>query len=294
MELIHHENEETGFIFPTEERVAILCGVPVVIGTVVIAGLVRSPARCRPVLILGVVEPKLDALLPALFGELLDWVTVEGGCVDDVEGIGLGVEHREAIVVLGCDDDVLHPRSFGQGNDVMSVEACWIEFAREGLVIGNGNGTPIHDPFADAGHLFAIPCACGNRVETPVNEHAKSRVAPPSHTRIMLRRGFRILDGFHMVLIGHVVVLAGNLGMYRDRRGREDRKKDSAELEGLQRGLLGNLRGFFASLGVRSLKEIQCYYADILVGRGLRYLDVNLVLILPEFERHTVGKQTCR
>ena len=49
----------------------------------------------------------------------------------------------------------------------------------------------IHDPFADAGNLFAVPGAGGNGVEAPVDEHAKSCLAPPRHTRVVLRRRFR-------------------------------------------------------------------------------------------------------
>ena len=82
----------------------------------------------------------------------------------------------------------------------------------------------VHDPFADAGNLLSVPCACGNGVKAPVNEHAKSCLAPPGHTRIVLRRGFRVLDGFYAMLICHVVVLTSNLGRHSDRGGEHDRQ----------------------------------------------------------------------
>src|SRR4051794_4470375 len=97
----------------------------------------------------------------------------------------------------------------------MRIEARWIELARESLVIGNRNGASIHNPFADARNLFAIPRACGNRVESPVNEHAKARRAPPLHACIALRGSFRVLDGLYAMCFCDVVVLAVNLGRQR-------------------------------------------------------------------------------
>jgi len=52
-----------------------------------------------------------------------------------------------------------------------------------------------------------------------VNEHAESCLAPPSHTRIVLRRGFGVLDGTYAMLIDNVVVLVRNLGKHSDRGG---------------------------------------------------------------------------
>ena len=84
-----------------------------------------------PVLRLRVVEAELDALLAALFGEFFEGIALEGRGVDDVEGIGLGVEHGEAVVVFGGDDDVLHAGGLGERDDVVGVEAGGIELAGE-------------------------------------------------------------------------------------------------------------------------------------------------------------------
>ena len=80
-------------------------------------------AGSGPVLGLGVVEAELDALLAAFFGELAEGVALEGSGGDDVEGVDLGVEHGEAVVVLGGDDDVLHAGGFCEGDDVVRAEA---------------------------------------------------------------------------------------------------------------------------------------------------------------------------
>ena len=95
-------------------------------------GRAGGAAGCGPVLVLRVVEAELDALLAALLGELFEGIAMEGCGGDDVEGIGLGVEHGEAVVVLGGDDDVLHAGGFGEGDDVVGVEAGGVELRWRG------------------------------------------------------------------------------------------------------------------------------------------------------------------
>jgi len=57
-----------------------------------------------------------------------------------------------------------------------------------------------------------------------VNEHAESCLAPPSHSRIVLRRGFSVLDSFYAMLIDNVVMLARNLSKHSDRGGGHNRQ----------------------------------------------------------------------
>jgi len=106
----------------------------------------------------------------------------------------------------------------------MRIEAGGIELGGECLVIGDRNGAAIHDPFADAGDLFAVPRAGGNGVESPVDEHAEARCPPPLHARIALCGSFGFLDGLHAMLICHIVVLASNLGRQRYGRSESDRQ----------------------------------------------------------------------
>jgi hypothetical protein len=77
------------------------------------------------------------------------------------------------------------------------VEAGGIEFGREGFVVGDGDGGGVHDPLADAGDLFAVPCAGGDGVEAPVDEHAEAGGTPPIHAGVALERGFGVLNGRH-------------------------------------------------------------------------------------------------
>ena len=85
------------------------------------------------------------------------------------------------------------PADFGQRDDVVRIEAGGIELRGERLVVGDRDGGVVHDPFADARDLLAVPRACGNGVETPVDEHAEARFAPPCHACIALRRRFGVL-----------------------------------------------------------------------------------------------------
>ena len=146
----------------------------------------------------------------ALVRQLAQWVAMKGRGVDDVERIGLGVEHGEAVVVLGGDDDVLHAGGLGQRHHIMRIEAGGLNLRRQSLVVGDRDRAVVHDPFADARNLLAVPRAGGNGVEAPVDEHAEAGVAPPAHARVPLGRRLRVLDCSHrMVRIGGNVLVLG-------------------------------------------------------------------------------------
>jgi hypothetical protein len=85
----------------------------------------RAPARevvgVMPVE-LRVVEEELDPLLVALVGQHLEDVLLVGRAVHDVVVGDLGVEHREAVVVLAGDRDVLHARRLHEGHPLRGVE----------------------------------------------------------------------------------------------------------------------------------------------------------------------------
>ena len=116
-----------------------------------VAGLRALAPGAGPILILRVVEAELDALLAALLGQLAQRIAMEGRGGDDVEGVCFGIEHGEAVVMLGGDDDVLHAGGFGQGDDVVRAEAGGVELACEGLVVGDRDGGVVHDPLAERG-----------------------------------------------------------------------------------------------------------------------------------------------
>src|SRR5271168_430330 len=68
-------------------KIAILRLVPMVGDRIVMVPWVGIAAGGSPVLVLGVVEAELDALLAALLGELTERVALERRGSDDVEGI---------------------------------------------------------------------------------------------------------------------------------------------------------------------------------------------------------------
>ena len=52
---------------------------------------------------------------------------------DDVEGICLGVEHGEAVMMFRGDDDVFHPRRLGERDDIVGVEAVGLNCGASAL-----------------------------------------------------------------------------------------------------------------------------------------------------------------
>src|SRR5579859_3110642 len=154
-------------------------------------------AWCRPILVLGIVEAKFYALIAALGRQLLQRITFERRRLDDIEGIGLGIEHGKAVMVLGCNYDVFHPRRLGQTYDLGSAELRRIEAWRQRLVVRHRNCGRIHDPLADPWYLFTIPAPCWNGIESPMDEHAETGFSEPLHPLAILSGRFSVLDGTH-------------------------------------------------------------------------------------------------
>ena len=137
---------------------------------------------------------------------------MEGGGSDDVEGIGLGIEHGKAVVVLGGNNDVFLASGFGERDDVMRIEASGVEFRRKSFIVGYRDGGAVHDPLADTGDLFAVPGSCGDRVEPPVDEHAETGRPPPLHTCIALGWCFCVLNGGDGMMVRRIDVISFELG----------------------------------------------------------------------------------
>jgi len=149
---------------------------------------------------LRVVEAQLDPLPAALLRQLAQRVAMERRRSGNVEPVRLRVEHREAVVVLGRNHDVLHPRGLRQGHNIVRAEARGVELRRQRLVVRHRNRGIVHDPLTQRGDLLAVPRPGRDRVETPVDEHAEARLAPPGHAGIALRRSLCVLprgDGMH-------------------------------------------------------------------------------------------------
>jgi len=118
-------------------EVAILRRIPVMTGRNMIVRQVRRAAGGRPVLVLRVIEAELDALLLTLLREFAKRIAMKGRSGRNIEAICLRIEHGEAIVMFGCDDDVLHARRLRERDDIVRIECAGIEAAGKCLVVGN-------------------------------------------------------------------------------------------------------------------------------------------------------------
>ena len=139
-----------------------------------------------PLADVGIVEAEPDALLLAGFGQFGHRIAFEGGRVDDVEGRQLRAEHREAVVMLGGDDDVLAAGLFGQLDPLVGVELRRVELGGELFIF-------LHRDFLVELHPFA---AAQLAVDSPVDEHAEAGLAPPLHPRILALRPAQLAGSF--------------------------------------------------------------------------------------------------
>src|SRR5262249_13095673 len=155
--------------------------VAVLGGGVPVAAVSRGAAGVMPVLVLGVVEAELHAVGFGGVGEFGDGVAVEGRRIINVVGRDVGMEHREAVVVFGGDDPVLHAGVLGGFDEFVGVEFHRVELFRVFGVFGDGDFGVVHDPFADVLDLLSFIDAGGDGVDAPVDEHAEAGFAPPLH-----------------------------------------------------------------------------------------------------------------
>ncbi len=98
----------------------------------------------------------------------------------------LRIEEREAVVVLRGQHRVGHARRTREFGPPVS-EARIRHEARLHLpcVLGARHRGPVLDPLRIVLLVaLAIPEAARRRVETPVDEHAEARIAPPRHARV--------------------------------------------------------------------------------------------------------------
>ena len=147
------------------------------------------------------VEEELDPLLPARVGEHLQDVPPVGRAVDDVVVAHLGVVHREAVVVLRRDRDVLHARRLRHRHPGRGVVLHRVEGGREvALVLGDGDPLLVHHPLPVSRH----------RVDAPVDEEAEAGLLEP------LAR-LQVLGGGRVALLGE----GGPCEQGREQQGEE-------------------------------------------------------------------------
>ena len=145
--------------------------------------------------------------LRAGVGQLLQHVALERRRVDDVVRADLRLEHREPVVVLGGDDDVLHARVLRELDPRVGVELDRVELRGELLVLLHRDLRAVHDPLAEAERALPLPLAGGNRVEAPVDEEAVLGLAEPVQPlfarRIRRRRVRRLRHPSRAARQGH-------------------------------------------------------------------------------------------
>jgi len=161
-----------------------------------VMALQRVPPAARhrpaivPILCLRVIKAEPDTFLLAGGGEVLERVVGVGCGLDDIPIAGFGIEHGKAVVMLGRDDDIFYAGGLGEFDPLDGIEIRRIEFLSIRLIFGHWYLAVIHDPFTNAVNPFALVCSSGHGINTPVDEQAKARFAPPSHARVVLLGSF--------------------------------------------------------------------------------------------------------
>ena len=160
-----------------------------------------------------VVEARPKALGPHRIGELPRDVATRRGDVGAsgdriVERVGLvRVEEREAVVVLRGHDRVAHARVGGERRPFLREAVVRLEY-RLHLpgVLAAGHRGPVLDPLRVVLRVdLSVPSSAGARIETPVDEHAKPRLAPPRHALVAIGRPAGELVGLGHAGVGALV-----------------------------------------------------------------------------------------
>ncbi len=125
-----------------------------------------------------IISAKSNFMAGAGLGQRLDDIALKGRGIDDVIGTGLRREHGEAIVMLGCDHEILHPGIVRERCPGIGIKLGRVELRRELGVLRVRLLVHAH-----------VPLPVGwDAIEPPVDEHAKFCLAPPCHARIVLVR----------------------------------------------------------------------------------------------------------
>ena len=189
---------------------------------IAVVPIVARPVRVCPVEGVRIVKAEAYAVALAGIGELAHGVARELRRVVDVVGVRLRRPHGEAVVVLGGDDQVLHPRAFDQAHPLLGVEFHRVEWRHHPqLVLFQGDLLNAHQVLGVSRKGLAVPLAGGARIGAPVNEAAEARLAPPCQT--LIARG---LGGLPPPLLGLLNCFGIAIVRLRgERRGHQQRQR---------------------------------------------------------------------
>jgi len=137
-----------------------------------------------------IVEAEFETLLLRFIRKGPDWIFAVRCGIDYVVLADAAVEHREPVVMLRSDNDVLHAGVFGDSDPLSSVKLDRVELRSEFLVFGPRDASPIHDPLADFFRSLSVVLSSGDGIESPVYEHSEPRFSPPLHSLVALGRCF--------------------------------------------------------------------------------------------------------
>ena len=98
-------------------------------------------------------------------------------CTHYIKVTILGIEKRKSIMVLTCNNNVLHTCTLCQLNPLISIKSFRIKLVFELIILFNRYLRSSTDPFTMS--FLAIPFSCWNRIKAPMNKKPKSRFSPP-------------------------------------------------------------------------------------------------------------------
>jgi len=109
------------------------------------------------------------------------------------------LEHGEALVMFGGDDDPFHSGSLGHPHNLTRVKQARVELLGQCHVVGGGYAHLVFDPFANAVKCLVMPLPAEMGVQPPVDEHPVIAIAEQG-------RPFRVFHaGLHRALAPHFV-----------------------------------------------------------------------------------------
>ena len=85
-------------------------------------------------------------------------------------------------MMLGCNDDVLHPCFFGHANPGVWIVMRRVELLGVLLIFIDRYATVMHYPLADILNLLALVYARWHCIDAPVDKQPEPSFSPPGHT----------------------------------------------------------------------------------------------------------------
>src|ERR1041384_6378822 len=82
-------------------------------------------------------------------------------------------------MMLRGEANLLHAGILRELDPLLGIKMLRVPLLCQLLILRNWNLGAIHNPFAQAWNLFALPLASGNRVKAPMDEHAVLRLLEP-------------------------------------------------------------------------------------------------------------------